>query len=275
MPVRGAPGVRPGSGSSFAGGRSRRLASRSVRFGLLLLFLSLVPGPAVGGAARIDQSAGDDQRLCLSQVGELPLPADFEFVGLTASEDVGPDPAITLWSQTALLVATLSSETAASLVARVPLTDVVPLSAALAGWRDGGPIVKLFDPRDGAQWTVTGAKREMVRGTTPAGSPEAASAHRTESGWVWAQRLLDPLAILSSSVSTISSGRITASSAGAGVSPSAIRASGSCTWISQRTVPPSCSESLLSRQLESRRWCSELPKRSPERCPCPELATEC
>lgn len=167
-----------------------------MRAGLLLPFISLVPGP-VAGAVQLDaslQSATDHLRLCLSQLGETPLPADFDFVGLTASEDVGPDPAVTLWSRSALLVATLSHQTAATLVARVPLTDVVPLSAAMAGWDDGGPILELFDPRHGALWTVQAATGEMTRAMTPTGSVEAAGALRKKSGWVWAQQLLDPQA---------------------------------------------------------------------------------
>ena len=194
-----APRVHPGSGGWFAKGRSRRFPSRSARAGLLLPFLALLPGPVAGCAVQLDaglQSATDDRRLCLSQLGESPLPADFDFVGLTASEDedVGTDPVITLWSRSALLVATLSHQVAATVVARVPLTDVVPLSAALAGWDDGGLIVELFDPRDDALWTANAATGEMTRAMAPTGSVQAAGALRNDAGWVWAQQLRDPLA---------------------------------------------------------------------------------
>lgn len=135
----------------------------------------------------------DDRRLCLSQLGESPLPADFEFIGLAASEEVGTDPAITMWSRSDLLVEKLSSDVATETVARIPLTNVAPLSAALVAWDDGTPIVELFDPRSRTIWTVNGTDGELIRTVALPGSVAASGgALRNESGWVWAQKTLDP-----------------------------------------------------------------------------------
>ena len=166
--------------------------------GVFVPVLLLAPVPVVaqtsGPNAPIDR-IDVDRRLCLSQLGESPLPADFEFIGLTASEEVGPDPVITMWSHSDVLVEKLSPNTVTETVARIPLTGVTPLSAALVAWDDGNPVVELFDPRNRTIWTVAGIDGEQVRTVTLLGSVAASGgALRNKSGWVWAQKTLDPVA---------------------------------------------------------------------------------
>lgn len=178
-------------------GKQRNSRRSRLCGGVFAPILLLAPVPVVAQTSgpnapihRID----DDRRLCLSQLGESPLPADFEFIGLTASEEVGPDPAITMWSRSALLVETLSSDAVTQTVARIPLTNVAPLSAALVGWDDGTPIVELFDARNGTIWTVDGTAGELIDTDAPAGSVAASGTIRNKSGWVWLEKTIDPAA---------------------------------------------------------------------------------
>ncbi|MYA32286.1 MAG: hypothetical protein F4164_12395 [Gemmatimonadales bacterium] len=169
-------------------------------FGCVLPVVFLAPvsviGQQSGPDARGDR-VDDNHRLCLSQLGESPLPADFEFVGLTVSEAAAADPVITMWSRSELLVEKLSADSANAVteaVARIPLKDVTPLSAALVAWEDGKPVMELFDPRNGNIWTGNGTDGEFTRTSAPPGSAVASGAIRDESGWAWAQKSLDPVA---------------------------------------------------------------------------------
>ncbi len=182
-------------------GRQRNSRRRRLYGGVFAPVLLLAPVSVVAQTSgpnaptdRID----DDRRLCLSQLGESPLPADFEFIGLSASEEVGTDPVITMWSRSDVLVEKLSSDAVTGTVARIPLTNVTPLSAALVAWDERAPIVELFDPRNRTIWTVTGTDGELARTATPPGAVAASGAIRAGSGWVWAQKTLDPVADTSS-----------------------------------------------------------------------------
>jgi len=164
-------------------------------FGGMLPVLFLAPvsviGQASGSDARADQTDGPP-RLCLSQISELSLPDDFELLGLAASEEVGPDPAITVWSRSELLIAKLSSDSVAGIIARMPLGDVTPLAATLVAWDANSPVVELFDPRRGDIQTIDAASGKTTHAPAPAGSVAASGAIRDGSGWVWAQKLIDP-----------------------------------------------------------------------------------
>lgn len=181
-------------------GRHRNSRRSRLFSGVLLPVLVFAPVPAIGQASGPDARTGrvdDNRRLCLTQFGESPLPADFEFVGLTASEGDGADPVITLWSRFDLLVQKLSADSANAVteaVARIPLKDVTPLSAALVAWEDGKPVVELFDPRNGTIWTGNGTDGQFTRTAAPPGSAVASGAIRDESGWVWVQKTHDPVA---------------------------------------------------------------------------------
>ncbi|MDE2661455.1 MAG: hypothetical protein OXI39_00415 [Gemmatimonadota bacterium] len=162
---------------------------------MLLPVLVFAPVPVIGQAsgpdARADQTDGNS-RLCLSQISELSLPDDFELIGLTASEEVGSDPTITVWSRSELLIAKLLPDSVAGIISRMPLGDVAPLAATLVAWDADSPIVELFDPRSGAIWTISAASGETTQAPAPTGSAAASGAIRDESGWVWAQKLIDP-----------------------------------------------------------------------------------
>ena len=173
-----------------------RSSRRSRLFGGVLPVLFLAPASVIGQAngpdARTDR-VDDNRRLCLSQLGGSPLPADFEFVGLTVSEGDGADPVITLWSRSDLLVQKLSAANAVTeAVARIPLKDVTPLSAAVVAWEDGKPVMELLDPRNGTIWTVNGTDGEFTRTSAPPGSAIASGAIRDGSGWVWVRKTQDP-----------------------------------------------------------------------------------
>ena len=182
--------------SENAGFEFTHPSARNVRgsVGALVLALFLAPVSAIGQSsgpdARADQTDGGP-RLCLSQLGELSLPDDFELIGLAASEEIGPDPAITMWSRSELLIATLSSDSVAGIVARMPLGDVAPLSAALVAWNADSPIVELFDPRGGVIRTIDAASSETTHAPAPTGSVSASGAIRDAPGWVWAQKLIE------------------------------------------------------------------------------------
>ncbi len=179
-------------------GKHRNSRQNRLYCGVFAPVLLLAPVPVVGqtgGSSAPADRIDADRRLCLSQLGKSRLPADFEFIGLTASEEVGPGPAITIWSRSNLLVVKLSSDAATETVARIPLTDVTPLSAALVAWDDGSkPIVELFDPRNGITSTVSGTDGELVHTEAPPGSVAASGTIRNKSGWVWAEKTIDPAA---------------------------------------------------------------------------------
>lgn len=163
---------------------------------LVLLILSLAPSTAVCQADEIGVNshlAEDGPSLCLAQVGEWPLPGEFEFVGLSTSDDVGAGSAITVWSRSALVVVRLSPEAVVETVVRVPVVDVSVLAAALVDWSETGPIVELFDARDGTIWTLDAATGEIIAAAASTDPVKASGAIKHGSDWVWVEEVLNPM----------------------------------------------------------------------------------
>ncbi|WP_419856745.1 hypothetical protein [Candidatus Palauibacter irciniicola] len=160
-----------------------------------MLVLFLVPSAAfcqVEEARVSSYSVDDPPWLCLSQVGEWALPDEFEFVGLSASDHVGPDPVITVWSRSDLIVLKLSSEAVTEAVAQVSLAGVSVLAAALVEWGDAGLVLELFDARDGTIWALDTITGEMVPEAAPIDPVAASGAIKHGPDWVWVEKILDP-----------------------------------------------------------------------------------
>ena len=169
---------------SFRGERTRHRANMLTW--PWILWVSLLVGITLPGVAL---GQADSTLLCIQQVYESPL-ADFEPVGLSTSEDVGPDPAITMWSRTDLLVVRVSPrEPAVKSTFRAPLPGVEPIAAALTDWSDGKPIVELLDAPGEGIWTMEFATGETTQVAVAAGAASASGATRTGKGWVRAHRV--------------------------------------------------------------------------------------
>ena len=160
------------------------------------------PGLALGHADGFGQWVDQSPELCLQQVYESTL-GDFEPIGLSTFDDPDANPAITMWSRTSLLVISLSvAEPTIKSTFRAALSGVQPFGAALTRWNDATPVVELFDVSDGTIRTMELATDVVAETRTPpvAGGASAGSAGasalgvlRTETGWVRAQRVTDPI----------------------------------------------------------------------------------
>ena len=152
---------------------------------------SLLAGPGLRGEAAHAQSASDPARLCLDPVYERNLP-DFEPLGLRVSGE--PDPAITTWSRSSVLVMRVSpSMPGVESMVDVPVPEGVdPLGASLTAWNDGEPVVELLDAQTGAVWTVSSATGKATRAGNPGAATPVSAVMRVGSGWVYAERIVDP-----------------------------------------------------------------------------------
>ena len=177
------------------GGRSAWLIRRR-----LLYVAVAAPGLVLGQASAFAQSADRSPELCLQQMHESAL-RDFEPIGLSTFDGAGADPAITMWSRTALLVIRLSAAgpTIRSTF-RAGLSGTQPFGAALTRWNGATPVVELFDATDGTIQTMELSSEKVaetpaphVDGGTSAGSASALGVLRTETDWVRAQRVTDPI----------------------------------------------------------------------------------
>ena len=177
------------------GHRSTRLIRRR-----LVHVVVAAPGLALGHANGSGQSVDQSPELCLQQVYESTL-GDFEPIGLSTFDDPDANPAITMWSRTSLLVISLSvAEPTIKSTFRAALSGVQPFGAALTRWNDATPVVELFDVSDGTIRTmelatdvVAETRTPPVTGGASAGAASALGVLRTETGWVRAQRVMDPI----------------------------------------------------------------------------------
>ena len=149
----------------------------------------IVLSPAFGYSATAQLPSDGDARLCLSEVLTTELPAGFAPMGLTATENLGPDPAVTLWSRSSVLVIGLSpAERTVRHIAQADLPNVEPVAVALTAWTDDTPVVELFDVRGGAVWTLDLSTTTATRRAASNGVTSASGAIRQPSGWVRAHR---------------------------------------------------------------------------------------
>ena len=149
--------------------------------------------PAFGHGIAAQRPADGDARLCLSEVLTTELPTGFVPMGLTATEGLGSDPAITLWSKSSVLVIGLSSsEQTVRHVAQAELPTPEPIAVALAAWSDQTPVVELFDVEEGAVWTLDTGTMTATRSAASSGATSVSGAIRQPSGWVRAYRRRQP-----------------------------------------------------------------------------------
>lgn len=140
---------------------------------------------AVGGVE-------EDIRLCLREVLNTTLPANFEPVGLTVAENLDANPAVTMWSRSSLLVVSVSPTGLRihSTLRALP-SGVDPLAAALAT-RDGeASVVELFDAAGRTIWALNLSTNDVTRFEAPADASSASGATRRIGGWFRAHRILD------------------------------------------------------------------------------------
>ena len=191
-------------GNAPAHAVKRRVAARHLKIHRAVRFGMALPGIAFGhaqGFAQYVSEAGPLTQLCLQQVHEATLP-DFEPVGSSVDDVSGSDPAITMWSQTSLLVVRVSAAgPIATSTYRTELSEVHPFAAALTGWRGDTPAVELFDTVAGTVWEMELAPSEATttrthrrQRVTSIEAVPVSGIMRSETGWVRAQRITDPLA---------------------------------------------------------------------------------
>ena len=160
-----------------------------------MAWLAVLLGPFFLPPRGQAQDTQAHEQLCLRQVHESSL-MGFDPVGLSISDEFGPDPAITMWSRSELLVVRVSGATGqvlSEIRADAP-PGVEPLVAAVTDWNTSGPVVEILDPQVGDVWILDLATRMVTRVTTPNDATLGSSATRTDSGWVHVQKVTDLLA---------------------------------------------------------------------------------
>ena len=168
------------------------MIERSQSVALTLASLILF-APAFDHGMTAQSPSHGDARLCLSEVLTTELPTGFVPMGLTATEDLGSDPAVTLWSRSSVLVIGMSpGEGTVRHIAQADLPTAEPVAVALAAWRDQMPIVELFDVQGGAVWTLDIGTMTATRGAASTSAASASGAIRQPSGWVRAYRRGQP-----------------------------------------------------------------------------------
>lgn len=131
-------------------------------------------------------------KLCLNKIYETDLPHGFDLMGLTASEGIGPEPAITLWSDSALHVFGVSpTESIVRSLASAALFSIDPLSIVLVAWEDENLEVQLFDASSGSIWAMDVAVGNAMKVAEPVELPPASGAMRDAVGWVRAHKVVD------------------------------------------------------------------------------------
>lgn len=141
-----------------------------------------------------------DERLCLKQVREGALP-NFEPMGLATSEILGLEPAVTMWSRSAVLVVGFSptGEIVKSFALHA-IPDIDPLSVALTRWDEKGAVVETLDAHRGRIRIINMTTGDVSDGGTLPGIATASAALRQVSGWLQAHKVeqaeADTMAVL-------------------------------------------------------------------------------
>lgn len=136
-----------------------------------------------------------DAQLCLNKVYQFDLPSGFEFIGLTVSDDIGPEPAITLWSRSAIHVLEISPiQPTVRPVASATLFNIDPLSIVPVAWNDENLEAQLLDASSGSIWTVDVATGHLTEVAGSVDLPPASGAIRDPDGWVQAYKIVDVVA---------------------------------------------------------------------------------
>lgn len=180
--------------------RSRHLARAlhsvsSIRLSWLVVVASLLTtSPVVADPPLPPSKQPQNVRLCLEKVYQVNLPVGFRPIGLAISEGVGPESLVTLWSDSALHVFSVSpTEPLVRLVSSVAPLSIEPLSAAVTKWGEESSEVQLFDVY-GSIRTMDVATGTVTKSTDPLDPPFASGAIRDTTGWFRAHRIIDIVA---------------------------------------------------------------------------------